>query len=333
MKYQNVKAFLNQMEMGELAPLHLIVVKESAERLNLVNDIAERLKVKVPDAEWVRMDAEKHSYEQLLEEIQTLHLFSSKRIVVCHSFDTLAPKEIKEFPPIQEGVYLVLGAQAMPSVSKLYQSVKKHALCLDLSAEKPWDHRDRIVQELIARAQKANKTLSPEVIGLVIEGGGFDLPGIFQELEKWICYAKDEKVITKRHLEELHSAVVKSLSTWQMAETLIWQQKRYDPKYPLPLPELIAWMGSLRYHLTIGLKLCQKIDNCEQIKEEALFGKLRAQKLNQYASVCRQLGEGYFRRTLQALFELELDAKNDRLDKETLFEKIQHRCIYDKARR
>lgn len=269
--------------------------------------------------EVVHFDGEGRKGEDFLLELESPSLFSKGRVVVCDGYEQVSPKKAPlDLKPFLSGgpqeMILVVGTSDFGSINGAYQYLKKSAVVLDLLGEKPWDHRDRIIQTVIGRVMESNKTIDPKVVNLLVDQHGLDLAGLEQEVDKWITYLGDEDEITMEHLRLLGSHILKESSNYQIAETLVWEGKSLNLKKDFQMGEMLALLGSVRFHLTLALKICYKLQNQEPVQEGAHFGRMKQKKLNQYATVCQKMGEAHFRNAIVALFELELDAKNDRIN-------------------
>src|SRR5690606_12214304 len=90
--------------------------------------------------------------------------------------------------------------------SSFYEEVLKHILVLDLTKEKPWDRKARILSWLSGFAKKEKKELSQELADHLYENTNKDLSLMLQELSKLLCFAKDSTKLTLEHYKEISSS-------------------------------------------------------------------------------------------------------------------------------
>lgn len=322
MKYQNVAAFEKHLQEAfpdHLSPIYMVVTSCDFERKKMFDKIASFL-----CNQTLAYDAAVTPIELVLEELNTQSLFGGSNLVVLDRVDKLKESEKLEHYIIHpnRNAFLILGASSAKSVSGLYQKGKKEVVALDLSDEKPWDRKRRLNEWLIEEAKLSGKAFSSETSAYLFEHIGLDMPGLYQELVKLICYVGNRPAITIADARAICSS--HSIATgWQLSEGVIWGNDCIGADKTSELSFILMFIGQLRYQLQTGYQIAQLLENETPLQEIArLFPQLRSQTLEKYLSGARQKKTAYFHQGLKALFDLELGAKSSGLDTSLLFDRF-----------
>lgn len=273
------------------SPVYVIASPSDVERRKLVNALVKAL----GRGEAKRCD----ELREALEELRSPNLFGGGQVVILEKYT-------KDLFPYFESP--TAGSTLILSVSsfKEYAKAKKNLFFLDLTAEKPWEKKDRLMNWATRRIQSQGKRIQPGALALLFEWLGADLAILEHEIEKLLCYCLDKRDITEQDVKTI-CAQTQEATGWQLAETCIWDVKCIEIEDVFPL------ISSLRYHLNIGLQLTTG---------QGDFPRLRPKTLERYRRISSKLGATYFARGLDALFQLELAAKSSSIPPKTLFERF-----------
>jgi len=326
-KYQNVAAFEKHLQEAfpdHLSPIYMVVTSCDFERKKMFDKIVSFLRRKDASSHVLAYDATVTPIESVLEELNTKSLFGGSNLVVLDRIDKLKENEKLAHYIVHPShdAFLILGASASKPVSDLYQKGKKEVVVLDLSEEKPWDRRRRLNEWLNEEAKLSGKSFSSETSAYLFEHIGLDMPGLYQELVKLICYVGDRPAIALGDAKAICSS--HSIATgWQLSEGVIWGSDSIGADKTSELPFLLMFIGQLRYHLQTGYQIAQLLENQGPSQDIArLFPQLRPQTLEKYLSGARQKKAAYFHKGLKSLFDLELGAKSSGLDTSLLFDRF-----------
>ena len=326
MKYQTAAAFENHLSEtfpGHIAPCYVIVSPCDFERRLMLGKIITLLQKKESSAQLIRVDALESCADAVLDRLSAPSLFSPTTLVVVDPANHL--KEIGKLAPYLEkpaqGTYLLMGALAFKPLSELYQKGKKVMVVLDLSDEKPWERERRLRDWIVQEAKKEGKMLQADAAAALMENIGADMPGLYQELQKLLCYAAEKTVITRGDVEKVSVKSADS-SGWQLAEAVIWRREGIGHHHFLDPSFFFLFLGQLRYSLTQGAQIQDLLTQ----KRGAEIGKhlpnLRPQMLDKLIPQASRLPPRYFEKALSALFQMELDAKSSALDQGLLLERF-----------
>jgi len=330
-KFSSVVAFdkhLKEAFPAHLAPIFLVVTPCDYERRKNIDKISSLLQKKDPHLRIVRLSGLESPLEQVKEELLTPSLWGGLTLVVYTEADKVKNNAFlgDRFPP---GAHLILGASGFKSVSELYQKGKKDVVALDLSDEKPWEKERRLQDWLLEQARLQQKTLNSDVVHYLMQHLGPDLATLDQELTKLICYVGDKPRI---ELEDAKAICgTRDLFTgWQLAEKIVWERATALGEKLSDLGFLFPFIGQLRYHLQLGYRLAELVENKASpgdIKHH--FPTLRPQQLEKFISQARVRRPSFFHRGLEALYHLEFASKSSPLDISVLFDLFQAR-LYEK---
>jgi DNA polymerase-3 subunit delta len=174
---------------------------------------------------------------------------------------------------------------------------------------------------MTGQARLEQKTLNSDVAHYLMQHLGPDLATLDQELSKLICYVGDKPRI---ELEDAKAICgTRDLFTgWQLAEKIIWERVTSLGEKTSDLGFVFPFIGQLRYQLQLGYRLAELLEKkAADIKHH--FPSMRPQQLEKYASLAKTRGSRFFKRGLQALYDLEFASKSSPLDIDVLFDLFQ----------
>jgi len=283
-KFLKAEAFekhLGDALPDHLSPLYLLLLSDPFERDFLAKRISRALDIS-------------HSYLQpdsLLEEINSPSLFSERRVIICDEIEKLKIDSL----PLPPKLVLILMGKEQPT---FYESVKKEAIILDLSKEKPWERKTRIERWLLESAKSRGKKLAADAIAYLLEYGMDDFASLVQELEKALLFSDDKKEITLETLKKVTS-LAPSQTGWQLSEALIWGGA-LSRRSIQELDDIYGLIGQIRYQLNLGLTIASG--------EEP--PKLSPKRLDKLRPLAKKLTLTYFSDGLKMLFDLELKMRS-----------------------
>ncbi|NGX51022.1 MAG: hypothetical protein K1060chlam2_00879 [Chlamydiae bacterium] len=261
--------------------LYLLIMPDPFER----NFLAKRI--------MSALDFERHTLdvETLLDEIESPSLFSKKRILICDEIEKLKAKKLL----LPDDLVLILMGKAEPN---FFDAIKKEAVTLDLSKEKPWERKSRVQRWLLESAQARGKTLATDAAAHLLELGHADFASLLQELEKAALYAGNEKQISLEMVKAV--GTLSPIQTgWQLSEALVWGGT-LNRRSMRELCDLYSIVGQIRYQLNLGITLASG-------REAPKLPPKRREKLQ---SLATSLRTSYFAEGLKDLFELELKMRS-----------------------
>jgi hypothetical protein len=291
MKLKTVAAFEKQLREAapdHFAKIYLVLVSDPYERRFYVNKLFGFIAHYMPGILF-------ESGESALE----MGLFSSRRVVHLE-----AEKGLKSIP---DDVIVVFSGEKCSSA--FYEEIENEVVCLDLTGEKPWEKKERLVEEIQKIARQSHKSISLQVANQLIEILGNDFASLKNEVDKLVLFAGSRKSIDDKDLSELTLAK-KEVTAWQIAESLVWKTKGVKRQEFKDLSEVLALIALVRHHIYLGIQICRGDSP----------PNLRKNQLEVYLPFCERVGVHYFTTRLLFLFEWELKAKTNSFDPEILWD-------------
>ena len=290
MKLKSVAAFEKQLR--EAAPNHfskvyLILVTDPFERKFYVNRVCNFLCHYKP----------KLSVQSGFDALE-MGLFSQERIVLLE-----VEKCVKSFP--SDVIALISGDKCS---SSFYEAIENEVVCLDLLLEKPWEKKERLIEELQKIARQGQKTISIQLANMLLEQVGNDFSALKNELEKLIIFIGDRKTIEEKDIQQL-TKTEKEVTAWSIAEALVWKEKDFKRQEFKDLSDVLALIALVRHHIYLGIQICRGDMN-----------GLRKNQLDLYLPFCQKVGPHYFLERLVFLFEWEVKAKSSSFDPTLLWD-------------
>lgn len=306
MKFTSLTAF--QTHLKKSAPDHFsriyaIFLEDEFERGYHSKKIFHFMQHYLPELKW----------ESNLDALDQMSLFAESRLIGIELSEEMDEEDLaKKLMHLEPKTRILLSGDKLRA--NLYEALKGEIVCLDLSAEKPWEKKKRILEELIKMAKGLQKNLNVDGANALIEQCGLDFAALKNELEKIASFVGKAGEISLSDIHKL-CAFQKEQNFWTIAEDTVWKG---DAEVPI-FKDLSAWLGlvgQIRYQLYIGIEICDQM-----AKGEAIHIKnVRPNQIEWMAPKARALGVGYFIDRLKALFELELLAKSHTVNPSVLWD-------------
>lgn len=316
--YQAFKQHLKQHFNGAKENLFAVVAMDFYERELIVKGILESFK----ESRVVFFEALDANFSALRSELDSGDLFSEQKVFVIKSFE----KASKSFSD-QLALYLENGSEysIILEGEKLdkgfYDKVTKKIIALDLTNEKPWDRKGRIVSWLNHYAKKENKQLSLDLAEHLYDSSNKELSIMLQELNKLICYTVGSSNITMADFKAV-SSTSKEDKLWNLSEELVFQA---DRKFfeevackKLDSTTFHLLIAQMRYHLQIAAKL-QSLQKDVKKPLASHFPNIQPKTLQKYENALASKPSAYAENALKALFEAEVKSKSIPVDENVLF--------------
>ena len=150
------------------------------------------------------VDGDEAVVSEVLDELRTVPFLSDKRVVLVKKADGFVSKhrEILEryfAKPAGTGV-LVLTVGSWDARTRLSKMLPKVGSLVTMEAPPKWKLPEHVVQYAAAKHKiKLNRDAAEMLVELI----GEELAQLYNELEKLVLYARDEKVIRADHVESL----------------------------------------------------------------------------------------------------------------------------------
>jgi DNA polymerase III delta subunit len=299
---------------------YAVIASDLLERRYFSSLILGAFKKTHPTAEVVAVDLSKACIKRLQDECATSDLFAVKKILHFFHLEEASKVLLDAFRLfIQSGTLApltVFQGEHVKNDPKFFDKLGVECVVLDLTQEKPWEKKNRIIHWVSGCIQKNKKSIHKGILDNLYERCHKNLSHMMQEVEKLICYAKDSSIITEEHVKML-CFLEEETSSWSLAEAIVWEEQgiAMGAAYPMDAHQFYPMLGQLRYHYQMGVKM--KALLAHQIDETQLstyFPTLQPKTLSKYYQNASRSKEEKLKKALNFLFECEVKAKSQSID-------------------
>lgn len=335
MKYSNLPAFEKHLEgaaPNHFADIYLILAKEPFVRkqatdyltaLVLKNETSPQLSMHV-------FDAEKHTVDQVLQELKTMSFFAKKRVLILQNADSLDKASTLKLETYcaspNRSICFVVVTPSLNRATTFYKKLEKTGIVLDVAEEKPWEREKSIADWLLRETIKQQREMSPHVAQMLIKQVGTDQMLLSSELGKLICYVGDKKAISEKDVEAL-CCVANLENGWQLGEAIFRRDAtsalRISKGLLLDGVALIALLRQIRSQFQTEYQVCSILSRggtAADISKE--FPYMKGTILERHVRQSQTYGMQRFKSGLLAIDEAEIQAKNSAMDAEFLAERL-----------
>ena len=235
-------------------------------------------------------------------------LFSiEERFVIIDNIEKIKKSDLCQLIEEVEGVdcettILLLGE----SISQdIYKALMSDIVVFDLTAEKPWEKKKRLMTELIKMASREKKRIDVSAVDLLVESVGNDLARLKSELEKLLVFTEGKAQVEVSDVRQM-TMPTKEKSYWQMARDLI-DGKSVERGRIKDLSDWLIFAGQVRNQLMSLIQITEMIEKGETPYIEGM----RVKELNHLTDVAKTRSVFDFLKLVDMLFEFELEAKEN----------------------
>lgn len=305
MRYSQLIALEKQLQK-KLLDLFLVLVSDPYERKKVIDQI----KGFYPGYDSLYYNVIEESILPVINEMMALSLFSPKKLIVIDEVDSLKKEDlqilinaIKKKP---SSLVLVLGGASKKK--PLEDAVLEKGAIYDLLQETPWDQKKRLFESLDKRFKQEDKTITPDLLELLLEKVGRDCSSLEQEVDKLICFVGNRKKIEKEDVD-LVASDVDTETAWKIAEQMIWDY-RWDQNQLIDNTFFYSLLFAIRHQLELGHKLSVLIEKGES-DMTSYFPKMWGKTLEKRKGQAKTLGRAFFEKGLLEIFKIELLSKDN----------------------
>ena len=316
--YQAFKQHLKQHFDDTTDHFFAVLGMDFYEREIIIKEILANFK----SARIVYIDALESNFATLRSELESGDLFSEKKVVVLKSIEKASKtfiKDLSAYCEVASTYSLILDGEKLEK--SFYDKVTKRLVALDLTKEKPWDRKARIISWLGFFVKRDGKQLSPDLADHLYESSEKQLSIMIQELNKLICYTKGSENITLADFKEISSSQAQE-KLWNLSEGLVFQnnKKCFEEAVckKLDAQTFHQLLAQLRYHLQIAAKI-QALKQSGDTAMLSHFPRLLPKTFDKYERALTSMPQDYATNALMSLFDAEAKAKSISVDENVLF--------------
>ncbi|MBM3201329.1 MAG: hypothetical protein FJZ56_02850 [Chlamydiae bacterium] len=307
MKYKDLSSFENHIKKSfpdHVSQAFLFSIPVKDERDFMIENLVKRLTHFFPSLDMWSYDKERHSIRDLSEKLSSNSLFHQGTLFVFDNLEDLDQQALDLIKKViekgeKDSFYILASSSAKGKIASLYTDLKKELISLDLTEEKPWHRKERIVSELYAYAKRSSKVLEPVLVERLITVCQLNLKLLFSTLDRCIVFSGKKECLTLQDLQTILPSDPEE-RMWDLAEKLVWSKQIVH----IDDNDWLSFLGAVRYQIQLGMKiLSRKNPGVED------FPKINKNRFPDYVKTAKELGLPFFKEALIYLFELEVDAK------------------------
>lgn len=322
-KYLTYPSFKKHLqESVSFQGVYAVICQDAQERKIFVKEIFGKKKQENSSLELSFISTEDVDFAGFVTSLESIDLFSSAKVFVLRNIEKASKSFLENLSSYLEKrpeVFLIVEGEKLEK--SFYETLKKSLVALDLSLEKPWDRKARIVFWLAQYVKRDKKQLSPIVADKLYERCDKDFALMLQELNKLVCFTEEE-LITEKHLDECFFQKAEE-KLWNLAESVIFDPASKEvAAFEPDLAEFSQMLPLLRMHLQTAAKL-------QSLKEQNLLSEIKeylpslSQKNEQkYLAFLQKCSPKFSEKALLHLFEIEKKSRSISVGPDILWTKL-----------
>ena len=327
MKVNNLGSFSKALQSGPLAPVYLILGKESFDLENAMQSVLKKL----PEgSELKNYDGEKGKVRGAFEDLNMLSFFGNHTAVVVRRLDGIKKEQVEAFTDYLKhpnaAATLILSGTALRSNTRFYREAEKQGVVLDLPPERSWEKEKSypswVVEQMATKGKRIPVAVSRELVRQV----GYDKMLLAHEIEKLACYTGERTEVT---LQDMHAicTVGDVDSGWELGSAIMRGDTQSAVRIgrellkDAPMFQGLIWM--IRRQLQTDLQVLSILSSGgtpDEVTRE--FAYMRGRVLEQHVQAAKRYGMRRFRRALLLIDQVDLFAKSNQTSRQLLFDRL-----------
>ena len=326
-KLLQLNALQKQIESSfaakELSRSFLVLQGVREERRSTLEKIGQQI-AKLTGASVLFFEGEQ--WPRVCETLMSSSLFGEEEVVlwdVGKGIEKGVQEEVLSYiDKPSSRAFLVIGGESAKAFSPAYIQPRKGLVVLDRTEEKPWDKEKRLQQEALALAKASGKNLSAGALSRILASCKGEELLWKSELEKLFLYVLDRQAITEKDVLAICTSPSHQAG-WNQAEALVWGGEFGCEEVDLSF--LLALLGQVRFLVQQARQLAWLLEEGKSEEELLQLVRIKPLQLQKSRDRLRKYQIPYFEKALDALYEVELLAKNSSLAPKFLLDLLQIR--------
>lgn len=335
MRYTNLKAFEKHLENSSpnhFADIYMLLCKDDFERKEAIDClIGKMLKTQNNNEHSLTvLEGNQLVLENLMNELNTLSLFSPKKILLINQADKIEKSILEKleeyFIHPSPLIVLIISASSISHSTNFYKKAEKHGIVLDIPEEKSWEKEKLRKEWVFSKVASEGKKIDPLACQLILKQVGTDSALLSQEIEKLFCFIGDRKEITPRDVESVCSNESQE-NIWQLGESIFRRDGNTSLRITKGMLEdgvaLLSLIRQIRTQFQTEFQVCSLLTaggNGTDVMK--LFPYMKGQILERHMHAAQNYGMARFKKGMLEIDNTELLAKNSSVDPSLLAEML-----------
>lgn len=333
MKYSSLQAFEKHLESAapnHLSNIYMIISKESFDCKRASEQlIAKILKGQAqPELCLKIFDSDNLNLKELLNELNTLTLFSPKQVILLQNADKLTQQERTALEPYvaspSSSLFFIITASSINHGTNFFKKAEKAGIILEIPEQKPWEKERTLVDWVMREVASAGKRIDLQTAQCLVKQIGTDQTLLTNELEKLFCYLDDRVEITVRDLSAI-CVSVNAETIWQLGEAIFQRNGGTALRIIKALlnegAAFLALLNQIRGQFQTEFQVCSILTtggNGNDITQR--FPYMRGNILDRHMHMAQNYGLPRFKKGMQQIDTVIVMAKNSNVDDDVLAE-------------
>lgn len=333
MKYTQLQAFSKHLQNAapnHFAPVYVIIGKNAFERHTAIEGLLTALFPQEQERSLAirTMDGEQVTLGALMSELNSQHLFASRRALQILNVDkadkALTAKLESYFAKPDSTLFLIVSATALHHSSNFYKKCEKAGILLEFVEEKPWEKEKSIIPWITAQVASEGKSIGAAAAKQLVKLLGPEQSTLYNELKKLSCYVGSRKEITVQDIAAVSSSV-NSENGWQLGEALLKREPaaalRIGRELLMEGNAAIGMVRQIRSQFQTAYQVCSLLAHGGSEGDiTKLFPYMRGFTLERHRSLAENYGMKRFNNAMLQIDDTEWQLKSSGTDQNFLIE-------------
>ncbi len=340
MKLTHLRAFEKHLDgacPNHFALLYVILGKDGFQRKSAIEKLSSALQKSFTqdDFELQTLDAERISIKELMQELNAMALFVTKRALILENADKLDKEEMTAlehyFEKPNRSIYLILTAASLHHGTNFYKKSEKIGIVFEFPEEKPWEKERSIQEWILSTVSAEGKSIDSTCCQQLIKLLGTQQELLYTELQKLFCYVGNRINISLQDIAAIISSIPLD-NGWQLGEAIFRRDGaaalRICKSILLDDTPFFVILRQLRSQFQTEIQVCSILtqggDPSEVTRQ---FPYMKGTILERHMTLSQSYGMQSFKAGLLKIDEIELQAKNSGLSIDFLAELLMIKLI------
>lgn len=328
MKYAQITAFekhLLSAAPDNFSGVYCLLVKDPAERQFCIDEFRRLIKTDAR-VEWLSYSADPKRERELLQNIDTPSLFSTRQVMQINIGEKLSKPTMealeKSFSTLPRSLTLLFTAETLNRQTTFYKAIEKHGVVFDMGEEKPWEKEKSLAEWLMGRVRSEKINIPADCVNQLVRGVNGNLAELGGEWNKLLSFLGTRKEVNEKDLAAV-CLLTPVESTWQLGEAILQNNAEKALKVVFQAIEQgqnsITLLRQLRHQMMTALQLLSgaKTNSLDTVSKK--FPYLKGAMLDRQLNHASQYGLERLSRAVQLIDSFEFKAKDQWDDPELLF--------------
>lgn len=254
--------------------------------------------------------------QAVIESADTMPFFAERRLILIENsgfFKKAQPRLAEYIEKIPDTACMVFVEEEVDKRGKLYKAVSKKGYASEMKRQS-----DRtLLTWILGLVKKEGKRMEERDAMYLLQTAGDDMENLQRELEKLFCYTMDDKIIEKKHIDEICATQVTN-HIFEMVSAVAEKRREDALRYYYDLlalkepPMRILYLLTRQFKLILAVKdLLDQHAGRAEISEKT---KIRSFAVRQYERQAQFFSRPELKGILEAGADTEEAVKTGRIN-------------------